>query len=121
MKGKIMTNLIATLTPIQDTYPAWIKAIVPSGTRTIDGAACYDYEDEEFTLDSYDSDYQLTNELTLQLREEHFITPEGLETHPALIWMCTGENCNLTADMARILSAKLLELADQLDGASLAS
>ena len=115
MKGKTMSNHIVTLRPLEQAYPAWMKEVSPSGTRSKDGAACYDYEGEVFRFDSYDGDQQITDWLSLQIRKEHYITPQGLETHPQAINLVTEESCILTADQARRLSAKLAELADLLD------
>ena len=115
MKGKTMHKHIVTLRPLEQTYPAWMKEVSPSGRRSSDGAACYDYEGEMFRLDSYDGDQQITDYLSLQIRKEHYITPQGLETHPQVINLVTEDPCCLTADQARRLSAKLEQLADELD------
>ena len=110
-----MNHHIVTLRPLEQTYPAWMKEVSPSGTRSKDGASCYDYEGEVFRFDSYDDEAQITEWLSLQIRKEHYVTPEGLETHPQAINLVTEESCILTADQARRLSAKLAELADELD------
>ena len=115
MKGQTMHNHIVTLRPLEQAYPAWMKEVSPSGTRSKDGAACYDYEGEVFRFDSYDSDQQITDWLSLQIRKEHYITPQGLETHPQAINLVSEDACILTADQARRLSVKLAQLADVLD------
>ena len=115
MKGQTMHNHIVTLRPLEQAYPAWMKEVSPSGTRSKDGAACYDYEGEIFRLDSYDDQQQITDYLSLQIRKEHYITPQGLETHPQAINLVSEDSCILTADQARRLSAKLEQLADELD------
>ena len=51
MKGQTMTKHIVTLRPLEQAYPAWMKEVSPSGTRSKDGAACYDYEGEVFRFD----------------------------------------------------------------------
>ena len=112
-----MHNHIVTLRPLEQAYPAWMREVSPSGTRSKDGAACYDYEGEIFRLDSYDDEQQITEWLSLQIRKQHYITSEGLETHPQAINLVTEDSCILTADLARRLSAKLAELADELDAA----
>ena len=110
-----MTKHIVTLRPLEQAYPAWMKEVSPSGTRSKDGAACYDYEGEIFRFDSYDDKLQITEWLSLQIRKEHYITPDGLETHPQAINLVTEDSCILTADQARRLSVKLAQLADVLD------